>query len=66
MNDFYQKTAELKHLHVMSREDLNLQESYGWDDSKLVIFAGGKRTDDVKTLKKGMTGEELHQILLNH
>lgn len=65
LNDFYQKTAELKHLHVMRREDLNLQEAYGWDDSKLVIFAGGKRTDDAKALKKGMTGEELHQILLN-
>lgn len=65
LNNFYQKTAELKHLHVMRREDLNLQEAYGWDDSKLVIFAGGKRTDDAKTLKKGMTGEELHQILLN-
>lgn len=65
LNDFYQKTVELKHLHVMRREDLNLQEAYGWDDSKLVIFAGGKRTDDAKALKKGMTGEELHQILLN-
>lgn len=61
LDEFYEKTADLKHLHVMRREDLNMQEAYGWDDSKLVIFAEGQNG---KTSSKGMTGEELYQILL--
>lgn len=64
LDDFYQETAELKNLHVMQREDLNIQEAYGWDDSKLVIYAGDRRTDGSDTSKKRMTGEELYQILL--
>ena len=38
----------------MQNEDLSIEEACDWDDSKLVIFAD----------KAGMTGEELHQILL--
>lgn len=52
--DFYGKTAGLKYLHVMQEEDLDTGEAFDWDDSKLVIFAD----------RAGMTGDELHQILL--
>ena len=52
--DFYGKTADLKYLHVMQNEDLSIEEAFDWDDSKLVIFAE----------RAGMTGDELHQILL--
>ncbi len=51
---FYEKTAGLKYLHVMQNEDLSIEEAFDWDDSKLVIFAE----------RAGMTGDELHQILL--
>lgn len=51
---FYEKTADLKYLHVMQNEDLSIEEAFDWDDSKLVIFAE----------RAGMTGDELHQILL--
>lgn len=54
LTDFYKKTADLKYLHVMQNEGLSIEEACDWDDSKLVIFAD----------KAGMTGEELHQILL--
>lgn len=60
LDDFYEKTADLKNLHVMCREDMNMQEAYGWDDSKLVIFAEGQNNNS----SKGMTGEKLYQILL--
>ena len=53
LDAFYQKTADLKYLHIMKREDLTPEEAYGWDDSKLVIFAG-----------KG-AGMALHERLLN-
>lgn len=52
--DFYGKTAGLKYLRVMQEEDLDTGEAFDWDDSKLVIFAD----------RAGMTGDELHQILL--
>mgnify|MGYP003056853210 FL=1 len=54
LTDFYEKTADLKYLHVMQNEDLSIEEAFDWDDSKLVIFAE----------RAGMTGDELHQILL--
>lgn len=54
--DFYGKTAGLKYLHVMQEEDLDTGEAFDWDDSKLVIFAD----------RAGMTGDELHQILLKN
>ena len=38
----------------MQNEDLSIEEAFDWDDSKLVIFAE----------RAGMTGDELHQILL--
>lgn len=53
LDDFYRKTADLAHLHVMRKEDSSIRKSYGWDDSKLVIFAGENRS-----------GEWLHRILL--
>ena len=39
---------------AMQEEDLDTGEAFDWDDSKLVIFAD----------RAGMTGDELHQILL--
>lgn len=53
LEEFYQNTADLKHLHVMVAEDLKKTEAYGWDDSKIVIFTG----------TAPMTGEELHTCL---
>lgn len=50
LDDFYSRTADLKYLHVMRKEDLSQKEAYAWDDSKLVIFTGD-------------SGERLHQIL---
>ncbi|MBO5071096.1 MAG: aminotransferase class V-fold PLP-dependent enzyme [Roseburia sp.] len=38
LNEFYRKTADLRNLHVMRAEELKKEESYEWDDSKLVIF----------------------------
>lgn len=35
---FYQKTADLQQLHVLTRGDLSCKEAYDWDDSKIVIF----------------------------
>ena len=52
LNHFYQSVADLKNLHVMTRKDLSVSESYDWDDSKLIIFT------------KIFTGEMLHQKLL--
>ena len=54
LDRFYEKTADLKYLQVMHAEDLSKEEAFEWDDSKLVIFTG----------KAGMTGEEIHNILL--
>lgn len=54
LQEFYQKVADLKNLHVMTAKDFSKEEAYDWDDSKIVIFAG----------KTGMTGEKLHRILL--
>ena len=55
LNDFYEKTKDLQKLHVMRRSDLSVREAYDWDDSKIVIFSG----------EAGMTGEQLHEILLH-
>ena len=51
---FYQKVEPLQALHVMNRKDLTGQDAFGWDDAKLVIFTG----------ETGLTGEQLHRILL--
>ena len=53
---FYQKVEPLQALHVMNRKDLTGQDAFGWDDAKLVIFTG----------ETGLTGEQLHRILLEH
>lgn len=51
LDTFYKETADLTNLHVMRMEDLSPEEAFGWDDSKLVIFAE--------------SGEKLHQLLLH-
>lgn len=55
LDSFYRDTADLKKLHVLSISDFTEKEVFRWDDSKLVIFTGAA----------GMTGEELHRILLD-
>lgn len=54
LEDFYGSARDLKYLHVMDRRDLHEEEAFDWDASKIVIFTG----------TSGMTGEELHQRLL--
>mgnify|MGYP002518983505 CR=1 FL=1 len=54
LNTFYDSINDLAFLHVMNKKDLNDKEAFDWDDSKIVIF----------TKNAGMTGEELHQLLL--
>lgn len=72
LDAFYGETADLKHLHVMRREDVTPEEAYDWDDSKLVIFAGkpGKMsaTDVKQSAKNPMyagEGTALHERLLH-
>lgn len=55
LDRFYREVADLKHLHVLTGADLSDREAYDWDDSKLVVFTGDS----------GMSGEELHQQLLD-
>lgn len=55
LDAFYKDTADLKKLHVLSASDFMGREVFRWDDSKLVIFTGAA----------GMTGEELHRVLLD-
>lgn len=55
LNRFYQNVADLRHLHVMNRDDLSEKEAFGWDDSKIIIFTGNH---------KNFTGERLHKLLL--
>lgn len=40
LDEFYGSVSDLKHLHVMCREDLSEEEAFAWDDSKIVIFTG--------------------------
>ena len=54
LDDFYNKTADLKNIHVMTKADLKKEEAFDWDESKLVIFSGVEE----------MTGEMLHKLLL--
>lgn len=72
LDAFYQKTADLKYLHIMKREDLTPEEAYGWDDSKLVIFAkrlGKTKITNVKcNVESSMcagAGTMLHERLLH-
>lgn len=55
LDAFYQNVSNLASLHVMTRQDLNGQEAYDWDDGKIVIFTGNH---------KNFTGERLHRLLL--
>ncbi len=54
LDDFYNKTADLKNIHVMTKADLKKEEAFDWDESKLVIFSGVAE----------LTGEMLHGLLL--
>lgn len=65
LDDFYRQTADLKHLHVMQREDLSRKEAFAWDDSKLVIFTGQLKNTGKSDMpgQMTMTGEALQRIL---
>lgn len=72
LDAFYQKTADLKYLHIMKREDLTPEEAYGWDDSKLVIFAKRLGKTNITNVKCGVessmcpgAGTMLHERLLH-
>ena len=54
LNEFYKGCEDLKKLHVMTGKDLSKEESFAWDDSKIVIFV----RDSSKS------GEWLYQELL--
>lgn len=54
IEEFYKSVADLKFLHVMNKSDLSEKDAYDWDISKIVIF----------TEKAGMTGQQLHERLL--
>ena len=54
LDEFYQKTADLKQIHVMTKNDLKKEDAFDWDDSKLIIFSGSA----------DMTGEMLHELLM--
>lgn len=69
LDGFYQKTADLKALHVMRREDLSAEEAFDWDDSKLVIFAknaygAAEKSRACTDFGINCDGEHLHHILL--
>ncbi|MBP3487320.1 MAG: aminotransferase class V-fold PLP-dependent enzyme [Roseburia sp.] len=72
LDAFYRETEDLKHLHVMRREDLTPEEAYGWDDSKLVIFAGQPGKSSITNVKRDVgssiyagAGTALHERLLH-
>lgn len=72
LDAFYRETEDLKYLHVMRREDLTAEETYGWDDSKLVIFAGQPGKISITNVKHGVgssiyagAGTALHERLLH-
>lgn len=54
LNKFYKNCEDLKRLHVMTGKDLSKEETFAWDDSKIVIFV----RDSSKS------GEWLYQELL--
>ena len=56
LNSFYEEVRGLRNLHVMTREELQKEHIFDWDDSKLVIFSR----------KRGFTGKMLHEELLHH
>lgn len=72
LDAFYRETADLKHLHIMRREDLTLEEAYDWDDSKLVIFAGQPGKINITNVEHSVgspiyagAGTALHERLLH-
>lgn len=54
LNEFYRKSEDFKHIHIMSPRDFKNQEIYDMDRSKIVISV--KNTN--------MTGSRLYELLL--
>ena len=54
LHDFYQKTRNLKHLSVFTRDNCDGTECFDWDFSKILIS-----TKDTE-----LTGQELYDVLL--
>lgn len=55
LDNFYQKTSDLKHLRVVRKSDFSVEEAFDFDESKILIF-----TDNTD-----MSGQELLEILLH-
>ena len=55
LDNFYQKTSNLKHLRVVRKSDFSVEEAFDFDESKILIF-----TDSTD-----MSGQELLGILLH-
>lgn len=55
LDNFYQKTSDLKHLRVVRKCDFSVEEAFDFDESKILIF-----TDNTD-----MSGQELLEILLH-
>ena len=55
LDNFYQKTSDLKHLRVVRKSDFSAEEALDFDESKILIF-----TDNTD-----MSGQELLEILLH-
>ena len=54
LDEFYEMTAELKHLKVLQKGDFSSKEAYDFDNSKVLIFSKSKE----------VSGTLLHEILL--
>ena len=55
LDNFYQRTSDLKHLRVVRKSDFSAEEAFDFDESKILIF----------TDKTGMSGQKLLEILLH-
>lgn len=55
LDNFYQKTSDLKHLRVVRKRDFSAEEAFDFDESKILIF-----TDNTD-----MSGQKLLEILLH-
>lgn len=52
---FYEKTKDLKNIKVLKQEDLEKDDAFAFDKSKILIFSK----------KEAVSGTKLHQILLD-
>ncbi|WP_455719465.1 aminotransferase class I/II-fold pyridoxal phosphate-dependent enzyme [Agathobacter sp.] len=55
LDNFYQRTSDLRHLRVVRKSDFSAEEAFDFDESKILIF----------TDKTDMSGQELLEILLH-